>query len=185
MWKRSEHASMGTSSSRRSSNLRSCCAPRVRRVTATAGKEVREVRRLGKQIAIGVEGDLWLVIHLMIAGRLHWKTSSAQTRQQEHPGRVRIRQRLALADRSGHAAARGASRGRRRSGPSVFDCRRYRTTRRESRGVRLGATVVQSYAEAIAHRPAHFQWHRQRVLRRDSASCATFADRDDAEVDRR
>jgi formamidopyrimidine-DNA glycosylase len=36
------------------------------------GKSVRELRRLGKRIAIGLEGDLWLVLHLMIAGRLHW-----------------------------------------------------------------------------------------------------------------
>jgi formamidopyrimidine-DNA glycosylase len=52
--------------------LRSTTPP----ITATAGKKVREVRRLGKQIAIGVEGGLWLVTHLMIAGRLHWKTSA-------------------------------------------------------------------------------------------------------------
>jgi len=39
---------------------------------ALAGRRVREVRRLGKRIAIGVEGELWLVLHLMIAGRLHW-----------------------------------------------------------------------------------------------------------------
>lgn len=52
--------------------LRSTTPP----ITAAAGKQVRDVRRLGKQIAIGVEGDLWLVIHLMIAGRLHWKTSA-------------------------------------------------------------------------------------------------------------
>ena len=31
-----------------------------------------EVRRIGKRLAIGLEGDLWLVFHLMIAGRLHW-----------------------------------------------------------------------------------------------------------------
>ena len=37
------------------------------------GKVVREVRRIGKRIAIGVDGDLWLVLHLMIAGRLHWR----------------------------------------------------------------------------------------------------------------
>jgi formamidopyrimidine-DNA glycosylase len=37
------------------------------------GKTVRELRRLGKRIAIGLDGELWLVIHLMIAGRLHWK----------------------------------------------------------------------------------------------------------------
>jgi formamidopyrimidine-DNA glycosylase len=35
-------------------------------------RRVRELRRVGKRIAIGLEGDLWLVIHLMIAGRLHW-----------------------------------------------------------------------------------------------------------------
>jgi formamidopyrimidine-DNA glycosylase len=37
------------------------------------GREVTELRRLGKRIVIGVEGALFLVIHLMIAGRLHWK----------------------------------------------------------------------------------------------------------------
>jgi formamidopyrimidine-DNA glycosylase len=37
------------------------------------GKVVREVRRLGKRIALGLDGEYWLVLHLMIAGRLHWK----------------------------------------------------------------------------------------------------------------
>jgi len=37
-------------------------------------KTVTRLRRLGKRICIGVEGDLWLVLHLMIAGRLHWRT---------------------------------------------------------------------------------------------------------------
>jgi formamidopyrimidine-DNA glycosylase len=37
-----------------------------------AGKRVTALRRLGKRIVIGFEGDLWLVLHLMIAGRLHW-----------------------------------------------------------------------------------------------------------------
>jgi formamidopyrimidine-DNA glycosylase len=40
---------------------------------AVGGKRVRELRRIGKRIAIGMEGDLWLVLHLMIAGRLHWR----------------------------------------------------------------------------------------------------------------
>src|SRR5437879_1877120 len=35
-------------------------------------KKVLELRRLGKRICIGVEGGNWLVLHLMIAGRLHW-----------------------------------------------------------------------------------------------------------------
>lgn len=41
------------------------------------GRVVREVRRVGKRIAIGLDGDLWLVIHLMIAGRLHWRDPGA------------------------------------------------------------------------------------------------------------
>jgi formamidopyrimidine-DNA glycosylase len=57
------------------------------------GREVRALRRIGKRIAIGLEGGLppqrpksvagdpgymWLVLHLMIAGRLHWKTAGAK-----------------------------------------------------------------------------------------------------------
>jgi formamidopyrimidine-DNA glycosylase len=34
---------------------------------------VRELRRVGKRIVIGVDNDLWLALHLMIAGRLHWR----------------------------------------------------------------------------------------------------------------
>jgi formamidopyrimidine-DNA glycosylase len=42
-------------------------------VTAVEGRTVRELRRIGKRIAIGFDGDFWLVMHLMIAGRLHWR----------------------------------------------------------------------------------------------------------------
>jgi formamidopyrimidine-DNA glycosylase len=47
-------------------------------VSEVGGRVVRELRRLGKRIAIGVEGDLWLVLHLMIAGRLHWRARGAK-----------------------------------------------------------------------------------------------------------
>src|SRR6266568_6587975 len=47
-------------------------------VADVEGRVVRELRRIGKRIAIGVEGDLWLVLHLMIAGRLHWKPAQAK-----------------------------------------------------------------------------------------------------------
>jgi formamidopyrimidine-DNA glycosylase len=42
------------------------------------GARVRELRRVGKRIAIGMESDLWLVLHLMIAGRLHWLPPNAK-----------------------------------------------------------------------------------------------------------
>src|SRR5471032_1089433 len=55
--------------------LRSTTPP----LESTHGRRVQEVRRLGKRIAIGLEGDHWLVIHLMIAGRMHWRSSAAKT----------------------------------------------------------------------------------------------------------
>ena len=47
-------------------------------ISTVEGRTVRELRRVGKRIAIGVEGDLWLVLHLMIAGRLHWRPPNAK-----------------------------------------------------------------------------------------------------------
>jgi formamidopyrimidine-DNA glycosylase len=45
---------------------------------AAEGRTVTAIRRIGKRIAIGVDGDIWLVLHLMIAGRLHWKPKGAK-----------------------------------------------------------------------------------------------------------
>lgn len=39
---------------------------------------MEKIRRVGKRIAIGMEGDLWLVVHLMLAGRLHWRAAGAK-----------------------------------------------------------------------------------------------------------
>src|SRR6202162_4458950 len=47
-------------------------------VASVEGRVVRELRRIGKRIAIGVENDLWLVLHLMIAGRLHWRPAKSE-----------------------------------------------------------------------------------------------------------
>jgi formamidopyrimidine-DNA glycosylase len=47
-------------------------------LSSVEGRKVVELRRLGKRICIGVEGDLWLVLHLMIAGRLHWYEDRAK-----------------------------------------------------------------------------------------------------------
>ena len=54
--------------------LRSAAPP----VSSLDGRVLRELRRVGKRIAFGVEGDLWLVLHLMIAGRLHWRPVGAK-----------------------------------------------------------------------------------------------------------
>jgi formamidopyrimidine-DNA glycosylase len=47
-------------------------------VTEVEGKVVREIRRVGKRIALGMESAHWLVLHLMIAGRLHWRPAGVK-----------------------------------------------------------------------------------------------------------
>lgn len=47
-------------------------------LASVEGRKVVELRRLGKRICIGVEENLWLVLHLMIAGRLHWRETVAK-----------------------------------------------------------------------------------------------------------
>lgn len=47
------------------------------------GRRVVELKMIGKRIALGLDGDLWLVLHLMIAGRLHWREAGARI-----PGRA-------------------------------------------------------------------------------------------------
>jgi len=52
-------------------------------LSAVAGKRVTGLRRIGKRLVIALEDDLFLVIHLMIAGRLHWKAAGAKP-----PGKI-------------------------------------------------------------------------------------------------
>ncbi len=52
-------------------------------ISALAGRRVLELRRMGKRLVLGLEGDLFVVIHLMIAGRLRWAATGAKT-----PGRI-------------------------------------------------------------------------------------------------
>jgi formamidopyrimidine-DNA glycosylase len=49
-------------------------------LNALEGRKVVALRRVGKRVALGFEGDLWLVFHLMIAGRLHWFSAGAKAR---------------------------------------------------------------------------------------------------------
>ena len=51
-------------------------------LSSAENRKVVSLRRLGKRICIGLEGDLWLVLHLMIAGRLHWFPSGAKAAKQ-------------------------------------------------------------------------------------------------------
>ncbi|MGA2648998.1 MAG: DNA-formamidopyrimidine glycosylase family protein [Terracidiphilus sp.] len=53
-------------------------------LASVEGRTVIGLRRIGKRIGIGVEGDLWLVLHLMIAGRLHWRPAGAKLSGRQH-----------------------------------------------------------------------------------------------------
>jgi len=48
-------------------------------------RRVLSLKRVGKRIAVELEGDLWFVIHLMIAGRLHWKKHGAPVPKKRAP----------------------------------------------------------------------------------------------------
>jgi formamidopyrimidine-DNA glycosylase len=54
-------------------------------IASAEGREVREVRRIGKRIVLGLEGELFLVLHLMVAGRLRWLEAKAKP-----PGRITL-----------------------------------------------------------------------------------------------
>src|SRR5450432_3713987 len=47
-------------------------------IAEAEGHIVTALRRIGKRVAIGLDNDLWLVLHLMIAGRLHWRPTQAK-----------------------------------------------------------------------------------------------------------
>ncbi|MBL8301940.1 MAG: hypothetical protein JNM26_04120, partial [Ideonella sp.] len=47
-------------------------------IASVEGQRIVAVERLGKRVVLGVEGDRWLVIHLMIAGRLRWLAPGAK-----------------------------------------------------------------------------------------------------------
>jgi formamidopyrimidine-DNA glycosylase len=53
-------------------------------LASVEGRTVVALRRIGKRIGIGVDGDLWLVLHLMIAGRLHWRPAGAKLSGRQH-----------------------------------------------------------------------------------------------------
>src|SRR5581483_2569043 len=53
------------------------------RLSEAHGKKVLGLRRLGKRLVLALEDDLFLVLHLMISGRLHWKSAGAKI-----PGKI-------------------------------------------------------------------------------------------------
>ncbi|MGC1457140.1 MAG: DNA-formamidopyrimidine glycosylase family protein [Steroidobacteraceae bacterium] len=70
-------------------------------IQSVQGKRVHEVRRIGKRIAIGLESSLWLVFHLMIAGRLHWFAPGAAVSKRAALARMEFTQGLVTLTEAG------------------------------------------------------------------------------------
>ena len=132
----------------------SCCAPRCRRSRIVEGRRVRRRERLGKRIVFELEGELFLVIHLMIAGRLRWLEPEAKL-----PGRIalaalRFRQRHAAAHRSRHAAPRVAAPGAGRDALAALDRGGLDVAGHRRGDFAAAPAQREPHAEARAHRPA-------------------------------
>ena len=85
-------------------------------VSAVEGRRVRKLRRVGKRIAIGLEGEHWLVLHLMIAGRLRW--------EEQPPPRLRGKNQLAAFDFESGSMILTEAGTRRRATLHVFSSER-------------------------------------------------------------
>jgi formamidopyrimidine-DNA glycosylase len=138
-------------------------------VTNCEGRKVTELRRLGKRIACGFEGELWLVLHLMIAGRLHWREGSAKLAGKQNLAAFEFsngtltlteagtKKRASLHLVQGEEALRAIDRG----GLEVLDCtlesftdaltRANHTLKRALTDPRLFSGIGNAYSDEILH----------------------------------
>ena len=132
-------------------------------------RTVHKLRRIGKRIAIGVNGDLWLVLHLMIAGRLHWRPPNAKLAGRnslaafDFPGGSLVlteagsKRRASLHVLSGEGGLRSVDPG----GVEIFDCdlnsfraaltAENRTLNRALTDPRMVSGIGNAYSDEILH----------------------------------
>ena len=109
-------------------------------IGSAEGKKVVGLRRMGKRIVFELEDELYLIVHLMIAGRFHWKQRGAKIRAQVRSGGVRFSQRHAVIDRSRNQEARVNTLSSRRSSIERTRSRRPGSSRCESEQFREALT---------------------------------------------
>ena len=131
---------------------------------STTGKIVKCLRRLGKRICIGVEDDLWLVIHLMIAGRLHWRARGAKVAKShglaafDFPNGTLLLTEAGSQKRASLHMAQGET-GLRALDPGGLEVLGY-----GSPTFFCNSHLRQPHAQAGAQRSAPLQWNRQRIF---------------------
>jgi len=139
-------------------------------LAACGGRRVTAIRRLGKRIVIGLEGGIFVAIHLMIAGRLHWKPAGAKLQRKlglaafDFPAGTLVlteagsKRRAALHVVSGEVGLCGLDRG----GIEVQDAglasfraaltRENHTLKRALTDPRLFSGIGNAYSDEILHR---------------------------------
>ena len=143
---------------------------------------MRELRRIGKRIAIGLEGDLWLVLHLMIAGRLHWRQPGAKLAGRNTLAAFDFPHGLAGADGSRYEAAGIAACPERRGWPAGHRSGRRGGFLVRSRRFSRRSDGREPYPKARSDRSAHSQRNRQCIFGRDTSRRAALAHQADAQA---
>ena len=138
-------------------------------IKTAEGREVTALRRLGKRIVIGLEGDLWLVLHLMIAGRLHWRPPGAALQ-----GKVG----LAAFDFAEGSLTLTEAGSKKRASLYLLEGEAALADH-DPGGLEVMAAGLEDFSKALTARnhtvkraltrPQDLQRHRQRLLRRDPA----------------
>jgi formamidopyrimidine-DNA glycosylase len=137
---------------------------------SVSGKKVQEVRRIGKRIAVGLDDELWLVLHLMIAGRLHWKSRGLKLSGRYYLAAFDFSNGSLVLTEAGakRRAALHVIRGADALGaqdpggldviPATFDqfqavlCQRNHTLKRALTDPRLFSGIGNAYSDEILHR---------------------------------
>ena len=129
------------------------------------GHHVTELRRIGKRVAIGLDNQLWLVLHLMIAGRLHWRAPGAKLAGRNHLAafdfpegslvltEAGTKRRASLHVVKGEEGLQSTDPG----GIEVFDS--------DLGGIQSRDDGREPHAQARLDRPADFERHRQCLFR--------------------
>ncbi len=161
-------------------------------IGAAEGRTVLQVRRLGKRVVLSLEGDLHLAIHLMIAGRLHWRAPEGKLPRAgkplcelTFPGGILVlteagsRRRAALHLVAGEAALRGLDRGGiepLQADDAAFAAalaRESHTLKRSLTDPRLFSGIGNAYSDEILHRARLSPFRLSRQL--DAAGVKTLA----------
>ena len=154
-------------------------------IGAAEGKAVVGIRRMGKRLVLELDGQLFLVIHLMIAGRLRWRPPGGKP-----PGKPAL---AAFTFPTGTLVLTEAGSKRRASihlvaGPGAlaeFERGGLEVLESDLSDFFRPPASGTSHAQAVSHRPTTLQRHRERVLGRDPASCQALATRHERPVGRR